>query len=305
MKTKRLILTSNLCPGDILTLTAAVESLHATYPREYKTAVRTTAMAIWDHNPHVVKIADQFGETISCHYPSVNTSSQLPYPFLEGFTKHLGEVIGRPLRLTTNRPHLYLSEQEKGWMSQVAERTGGKPIKYWLVNAGSKNDYPAKQWPVEYYQAVVEATRDRIQWVQIGSLEHNHPALAGVIDLRGATDHRQLIRLVYHAQGGVGPVTYLQHLCAAFEKPYVCLLGGRESATWVTYPRQYTLHTIGTLDCCRGGGCWKSRVVKLNDSDPKDNSLCDHPQIGFTKPVGKCMAMISPEEVVTILRRLT
>ena len=56
-----------------------------------------------------------------------------------------------------------------------------------------------------------------------------------MINLAGQTDHRQLIRLAWHARGGLGPVTYLQHLCAAWEKPYICLLGGREPATWVHY----------------------------------------------------------------------
>jgi ADP-heptose:LPS heptosyltransferase len=110
--------------------------------------------------------------------------------------------------------------------------TGGRKIAFWLINAGIKNDFTTKAWPVEYFQEVVNRTCGRIQWVQIGAKEHDHPVLTGVIDLRGQTDHRQLIRLVWHAQGGLGPVTYLQHLCAAWEKPYVCLLGGREPVTW-------------------------------------------------------------------------
>ena len=45
---KKLILRANLCPGDILTMTAAVESLHLTYPDEYETDVRTSAREIWE-----------------------------------------------------------------------------------------------------------------------------------------------------------------------------------------------------------------------------------------------------------------
>ena len=43
---QKLILRSNLCPGDILTMTAAVESLHLTHPDEYATDVRTPAREI-------------------------------------------------------------------------------------------------------------------------------------------------------------------------------------------------------------------------------------------------------------------
>ena len=174
-------------------------------------------------------------------------------------------------------------------------------VPFWLVCAGTKSDYTAKAWPVEHYQEVVDRTRGRIQWVQVGALQHNHPELRGVIDLRGQTDQRQLIRLAYHCHGGLGPVTYLQHLCAAWEKPYLCLLGGREPATWVQYPLQHTFHTMGLLDCCRTKACWKSRVVPLNDGSDKDNSLCQWPVLGGRMPVGKCMASIRPERVIQIL----
>ena len=300
---KRLILKSNLCPGDILTMTAAVESLHRTYPREYETDVRTSASEIWQHNPHVTKIGDD-GESIELKYPSINRSNQEHVPFLAGYTEDLGEKIGRPLSLKTNRPHLYLSDDEKNWVDQVTHHvTDGRKIPFWLVNAGIKSDYTAKAWAVESFQEVVDGTRGRIQWVQVGAKEHDHPKLNGVISLVGKTDHRQLIRLAWHCQGGLGPVTYLQHLCAAWEKPYICLLGGREPATWVSYPLQHTFHTIGTLPCCKTSACWKSRIVPAGDKSTKDESLCHHPVFGLQRPVARCMAAIRPDEIITLLER--
>lgn len=302
---RKLILHAHLSPGDVLTLTAAVESLHSTYPGEFETDIRTSVPAVWEHNPWITKIEDDDGQHIECEYPLIHVSGQVGYPFIAGYTHDLGVKIGRPLSLTTNRPHVYLSEDEKAWMSQVQQHaTHGKRVPYWLVNAGVKRDYTAKQWPVESYQEVVFATRDVVQWVQIGSGEHDHLPLQGVIDLCGQTDHRQLLRLAYHATGGLGSVTYLQHICAALEKPYVCVLGGRESATWVSYPRQSTLHTIGQLPCCRSGGCWKSRVIPLADGDKHDASVCELPVLGGVRPVAKCMAMISVAEVAAIVRRI-
>lgn len=307
MKPKeKLILHCPLCPGDIMTLTVAIESLHATYPREYLTDVRTSCPDIWRNNPHITLIADDDPDArrIDCRYPSIDQSNQRPVTFCEAYTVDLGQQLRRPLAATTNRPHLYLTAEEMSWMSQVAELVKGRSIPYWVVNAGVKADFTAKQWPVESYQAVVDQTRGLIQWVQIGEKNHDHISLSGVIDLRGQTDTRQLIRLVAHAGGGLGPVTFLQHLCAALEKPYICLLGAREPLPWVQYPRQHTLHTIGALDCCRQGACWRSRVMPLNDGDSKDQSLCEHPMIGMRRPAAKCMALISPTEVVSILRRI-
>lgn len=298
----KLILKSDLCPGDILTMTAAVESLHATYPGRYQTDVRTPVPAIWERNPHITPIRDDDPEAIGLDlgYPSINRSCQEHVCFLAGYTSDLGAQLGVPLRLTVNRPCLYLADEERQWIDQVREHEAhGRRIPFWLVNAGIKADYTAKAWPVEYYQEVVDLTLGRIQWVQVGGREHDHPALARVIDLRGKTDHRQLIRLAWHAQGGLGPVTYLQHLCAAWEKPYICLLGGREPVTWVAYPLQHTLHTIGLLPCCRTQACWRSQVV------PGDKTLCEWPVLGMSRPVARCMAMIKPTEVVAILERIT
>lgn len=307
MNPKKLILNCPLCPGDILTLTVALESLHATYPDQYLTDMRTSCPAIWENNPHVTRIDDQDPEAtqVAMEYPSVNHSNQRPVTFIEGYTEFLGQFLNRPLRAIVNRPQLYLSDEERLWMNQVCEHfTGGRDIPYWVVNAGVKGDYTAKQWPVESFQEVIDATRGRVQWVQMGEANHDHPQLTGVIDLRGKTDLRQLIRLVYHARGGLGPVTLLQHLCAAWKKPYICLLGGRESVPWVQYPHQHTLHTLGMLPCCSNGACWKSRVVKLNDNSPNDESLCDLPVLGLSRPVAKCMAMIPPSEVVAIIERV-
>jgi len=305
---RKLILQSFLSPGDILTMTAAVESLHRAFPEEYLTDVRTSVPAIWEHNPRITPLdeSDSDVTVLDLHYPSIHRSNQVSVPFLEGYTDDLGSKLGIPLRLATNRPHLHLSDQEQGWLNQIRDslpELAGRDVPFWIVDAGVKSDYTAKQWPVEYYQHVVAATAGRIQWVQIGAREHDHPSLSGVVDLRGKTDHRQLVRLAWHVQGGLGPVTYLQHLMAAWEKPYVCLVGGREPATWVQYPKQITLHTVGQLPCCRNAACWISRIVPLGDSSDKDQSLCERPVLGFTRPVAQCMARIRPEEVVMILKR--
>jgi len=300
-KAEKLILCCNLCPGDVLTMTAAVESLHATYPGEYLTDVETPVAEIWQHNPRITPLKGS-GRRLQLQYPSVHQSNQVPHCFLGGYTLDLGRQLGRPLQLRVNRPQLYLADDEKKWLNQVRgldQANRRRP--FWLVNAGVKDDYPAKQWPVEYFQQVVRETIGLIQWVQIGSREHDHPRLDGAIDLRGKTDHRQLIRLAWHAAGGLGPVTYLQHLMAAWQKPYVCLLGGREPVSWVQYPKQVTLHTVGQLPCCRSGACWKSKVLAGPGETEK---LCQRPLFGLKRPVAECMAMIRPEEVTAVLRRM-
>lgn len=301
---KRLLLKSLLSPGDAVVMTAAVRSLHDTYPGEYLTDVETSAMEIWENNPNRTVLGTS-AEVNELQYELVHQSNQRALSFMQAYTDGLSRVIGRPLQLTVNRPQLYLSEEEKSWMDQLQQySTNGRKIPFWIINTGVKKDYTTKQWPVEFYQKVVDQTAGLIQWVQIGANEHEHHPLAGVISLLGRTNTRELIRLVSHSKGGLGPSTFLQHLCAAFDKQYICILGGREPVPWVTYPRQTTLHTIGQLECCKNGACWISRVVPVFDDDPKDKSLCSQPILGYIKPVGKCMAIIRPEEVVAVLSRI-
>lgn len=301
---KKIILGNSQSPGDVLVMTGAIECLHEQYPGQYLTGVSTTADQIFENNPHItpLKKSDPDVRFIPMHYPLINSCNQRPVHFLQGYCDYLGEQLGHPIVCTTNQPHLYISDQENAWLPQVHEKTK-KPIRYWVINAGTKFDYTAKNWGVQNYQTLAEMLYGKIQFVQIGASEHYHRPLNGVIDLVGKTDIRQLIRLCWHAEGGVGPVTFLHHIMAAFHKPYVCLNGGREPVSWEQYPTATMLNTIGRLPCCQGGGCWRSRTVSLGDGDEKDKSLCELPVFGGEDTIPKCMAMIHPEEVARAIEQ--
>jgi len=235
--------------------------------------------------------------------PLINDADKRPVHFLQSYTDHLAKTLGIDLRCNVNRPYLYLSDQEKAWTNQVQEMTG-KPTKFWVVCSGVKGDFTVKGWGHDAYQAVVDQLRGAVQFVQVGKAEHGHKPLAGVIDLRGKTDTRQLIRLVYHASGCLSGESFLHHLAAALQKPAVCLLSGFLPKTWVSYPTTTLLHKAAALPCCdrSKGACWKSRTVKLGDGDGKESSLCELPVFGGSEPVPKCLAMIRPEEVVGAIR---
>lgn len=293
-------LRCRLCPGDVCTLTAAVKSLHTQYPGQYLTDVDTPHNDLFANNPYITSLDNC--KVIQCEYPLINRSNQTSYPFLEGYTNYLGDQLGKPLRLQTNKPDLYLSMEEKSpdYFEGLFDFQDSKPIG--LINAGYKKDRTVKLWP--HYQEVVYLTSGTVNWIQIGHEKDTHYDLDGVVSLVGKTSIRDLLALVYRADFGLGPVTFLQHVCAGLNKPYICLVGGTEPNTWVNYPLQHTLHTIGLLSCCRSGGCWRRRVVKLGDGHKGDNKICDKPSFGWDKPVAECMARISPCDVVSIVERL-
>lgn len=307
---RKLLLKNFQSPGDILMLTAAIRDLHQCFPGQFQTDTRTSCPQFWDHNPYITKLdeKDPEVEVIQCEYPLIHKSNDLPYHFLFGFTEFLSQTLGLEVKPTGFKGEIYLSDEEKGWMSQIQEITG-EDTRFWIIDAGGKYDFTAKWWSSKRYQEVVDHFKDRIQFVQIGQRGHYHPPLEGVINLVGKTDLRQLVRLFYHADGVLSPVSLPMHLACAVEskperprnRPCVVIAGGREPTQWEAYPHHQYIHTVGALSCCAQGGCWKARVKPLGDGDEKDNAenLCSN----VVEDLPKCMDMITSEHVVSRIER--
>lgn len=308
---QKLILVHGRSPGDILMLTAAVRDLALSYPNRFQVDVRTPYPALWENNPHLTSLSwdDPEVEIVDCDYPLILDSNRLPYHFIHSFRLFLEERLGLPIHPHAFKGDIHLRHEEKERPSQVDEITGEHGTPFWIITSGGKTDFTAKWWHPARYQEVVNHFRDRLQFVQIGAAagNHVHPPLDGVINLVGKTDMRQIVRLMYHADGVVCPVTMLMHLASAVEtrpgrpmsRPCVVIAGGREPAQWEAYPHHQYLHTIGMLSCCDGGGCWKSRVVALNDGDSHDTRLCERPILTDPELVlPACLDMIKAQHVI-------
>jgi len=305
--------------------------LHRNHPNRYATAVRTSCEQVWENNRYIVPVDQLMAHkeevriegddptqvqvpAVKLEYPLIHKSNQGPYHFTEGYTDYIEQILDVRIRDRLMRGHIEISEQEKSWISQVHEITG-EDNNFWIVVNGGKTDFTAKWWDPIRMQRVVDAIPELL-FVQVGDASHYHVPLRGnnVINLVGRTDIRQLIRLVYHSSGVVCPVTSLMHLAAAVPvrpektygrhtRPCVVIAGGREPAAWEAYTGHIYLHTCGLLPCCDSGGCWKSRVVPLNDGDEKDKSLCERPtktENGITIP--QCLKMITVQDVVRAIR---
>src|ERR1019366_10243780 len=292
---RKLILKCGLSPGDIVMLTAAVRDLHHCYPGQFGTDVRTLCPDLWEHNPHLTSLSanDPEAEQIDCLYPLIDRCNESPYHCLHGFIEFLNDRLHLAIKPTVFKGDIHLSGQERAWYSQVREVTG-EDTPFWIIAAGGKHDLTIKWWQAERYQEVVTHFRGRIQFVQVGGDGHHHPKLKGVIDLRGQTSLRELIRLVYHSQGVLCSVTALMHLAAALEtkrgqpanRPCVVVAGGREPAHWEAYPDHQFIHTNGALRCCANGGCWKDRTARLRDGDERDKR--DHLCVDVIKGLPRC-----------------
>ena len=302
---RKLILRNFQSPGDIVMLTAAVRDMHRCYPQRFLTDVRTSCSALWENNPHLVPLSedDPEVEVVDCHYPLIHQSNRTPYHFLHGFIHYLNEKLGLRIEPGAFKGDIHISDDEKEWFYRV-EEAHGQSRPFWTIVSGGKLDYTIKWWDPKRYQAVVDLFRGRVEFVQIGEDGHHHPPLEGVVDMRGQTTLRQLVRLIYHAQGVVTPISLPMHLAAAVEvkpgmprnRPCVVIAGGREPPHWTAYPHHQFIHTVGALRCCDDGGCWKSRTVPLGDGDYKDgpDELC----VDVVGDLPRCMDMITAKEVI-------
>ena len=304
---RRLILKCSLSPGDIVVMTAAVRDLQLAYPGRFMVDVRTTGPEIWENNPYLSPLDDSDPQVriIELHCPLIHESNQRPYHFIHAFAQYLGQQLGLAIPLTRFKGDIHISTREKSWFSQVEET--GFSGRFWIIVAGGKYDFTAKWWDPAQAQAVVDHFRGKILFVQCGESGHWHPRLGGVLDLVGKTDLRQLIRLVYHADGVLCPVTLAMHLAAAVEmKPdrplnraCVVVAGGREPSHWEAYTHHQYIATNGALPCCDDGGCWHSRCQPVGDGDEKDSNLCEQPvQITPDLRIPRCMSMITASDVI-------
>ena len=271
-------------------LTAGVRDLKAACPTVCIN-VETTAQTLWENNPNLDRTvtAGNADRVIRIGYPLIHQSDRLPYHFVHAFRKELEIQTGLRIPQGAFRGEVFLNDAEKRALPSVSGLD-----KYWILDAGHKRDFPLKYWGIENFQRLVDILKGEVTFVQIGELStgHFHPALRGVVDLRGQTNIRQFCQLMYRAAGVVTPVSFPMHLAAACPtpdgrlRPCIVLGGGREPVTWYQYPGHFVFHTVGALDCCRKGGCWKSKPDQ-----------CKHPVTVGGCTIGKCMTMISPERV--------
>jgi ADP-heptose:LPS heptosyltransferase len=304
---RRILLKTQLSPGDVLMLTAAIRDLHRSNPGQFQTDVRTQFPELWTANPWITPMeeSDPGVEVMEAHYPSIGEVSHSPRHFVEGYGRYLSEILGVPVRTTAFRGDVHLTEEERERPSMVWDLLGAR-VPYWLIDAGGKFDFTVKWWSTERWKAVVDALKGRVLFVQVGAAAHFHPRLRGVLDLRGMTTVRDLVHLVHHAEGVACPITFPMHLAAAVERPAgragirpcVVVAGGREPLHWFMYPGHQVLHRVGALPCCAETGCWRARTVSLGDRARFDEpgSLCADVDVDHSLP--RCMAMIEPDEVV-------
>ena len=89
---RKVIFELSQSPGDVTVMTAAVRDLHRAHAGQFQTDVRTTAMELWENNPHITPIAD------GTPRGRANRDALAEHPYVE--TNGLG-ILSRPFRNTS------------------------------------------------------------------------------------------------------------------------------------------------------------------------------------------------------------
>lgn len=286
--------------GDILTMTCAVRDFKKQFPNT-RIGVNTTAMHIWDNNPHIdhsfrpgtlqankatVKIGPGF---------LTNKSGLWDYHMANAFRMDIENKMG--LRITQGeiRPDIWLTEEEYN----------RKPIidgPYWIFIYGGEPGWPSKQY--HRWQEVIDILKDDIQFVQLGVKSHPYPVLENVINYIGKTEDRNtgirdLFNIFLHAQGSMGLVSMHMHLSAAFNNPCVVLAAGREPASFTQYYGHQYFHDNGALSCVETKACWACKLEGCRNLVTPTNT----PTKGHnTEKIPKCVDIIEPEQIVEGVR---
>lgn len=133
-----------------------------------------------------------------------------------------------------------------------------------------------KDWPAERYQAVVDALRGKVDFVQLGSAREH--GLASVHDLRGKTTLRESAAILANSSLCITYVGFLMHLARAVECRSVVLYGGREQPEQSGYIANENLYTA---EPC--APCWRKNT-------------CPHDRV--------CLTKIEPSHVIGAVERI-
>lgn len=154
-----------------------------------------------------------------------------------------------PVRLMYSvRPEIYFSEEENSLFAKKYKLSG----KYCVIHScGVTNYTPNKEWGSKNMQRVIDLTKSKIEWVQLGLSDQ--PLLDGAIDLRGKTTLREMSYIIKKAMCVVSTEGLYNHIAAAFNTPSVVIFSGFHPVEIAKYGNTFPIVNDSQMNCAP---CW-------------------------------------------------
>lgn len=277
------ILSTRWTVSQICALTSFIKQINRHI--QCNLAIQCPHPAILENNPYLNKVDIQYAAITK-----IELSLDKSLDIYKNIQNNLNKQLNINITKYENRPNLYLNNKESTWQPVVSPN-------YWLIDGSANKNNNTKIW--HGYQSVIDYFKGHESFVQIGLGEDEHYKLKNSLDMIGQTSLRELILWAYKAKGGIGSPGLLQHLMAAFDKPYFCIMGGIKPISICPYIKHQVFHTIGQLHCCRDTGCYLKELPNKNNTGFQcSNSINKN---GYILP--KCMDIIRPIEVISSIER--
>lgn len=287
----------NLAPGDVWCLTGLLHDFADQVPQD-SLAVICGSSEIFGNSPFFRKPVQGALERVFAfdevkrermRYGSYDKTDNMAEAMYRFCRREFGVNIQRRIMA----PEFFPTEKERDFSPFDPRR------KVCLVNSGYKFDVPCKHWGYQNFQKVVDALKDKIDFVQVGVQRYEtdfHVPLRGARCLLDQTTIRDLAVMVYHADYILTGISQLHHAAGIqCYKPRTCITvaGAREPENWANcYSRPgVQWHWIKRNQdfrfCCEDpasmhddAGCWRSSCT-FPGSQP-------------------CMDAIHPDEIISI-----
>jgi ADP-heptose:LPS heptosyltransferase len=154
----------------------------------------------------------------------------------------------------TLKCEIYFSDsEEKKISSLIACKLNNKP--FIVIEPHSKREYMS--FPFEKFQNVVDALKDKIQFVQVGL--RTKKKLKNIIDLTGYSI-RESALIIKHSKQLVCPEGGLMHVANAVGTPAVVLMTGIMHPGLTCYPENYTIWQGADHGPCNLLNCAKCKA---------------------------------------------
>ena len=263
--------------GDYALLTGAARNIRLQHPNfMFKFIGRDGYKDLFLHNPDFTDEPSDMDLPLIKYGTRDDEIHASNGSLVESYTRNVCNALGlAQVPISVRTPVFTLTDDEIAWGSRFRGS--------WLVNANCQTCSVSKYYP--YWKEVVRELRGMgLRIVQVGGNEERDVTteLDDVEDMRGKTNIRQYLGMVYNCAGILTPPSGIQNLGAAWGKPTVVVVGCREPNELTDYPN----------------------CVYLRSSCDHENCICQHPQdCRHWNGVCKCQADIEPERIVEAVKR--
>jgi ADP-heptose:LPS heptosyltransferase len=228
--------------GDILMCTPALREVKRLNPHCH----------IIFHANHVdlIRGLPFIDEVISSDATEPAGTIQLTYENIHPVHRHLSEVVGDHLgvKVTDVRPSCVFRQD---FVEQFRQSWAHLPRPWVIVNRKAGPWTPNKDWPDEYWVALVARLAKWSTLIEIGAPASTTANDDIAVDLRGRTTLPELAAAIAAADIHVGPDSGPMHIAAAAGKPSVVIFGGYILPVNTSYTGNVDFYT--PLKC---SPCW-------------------------------------------------